>query len=256
MSASVERVYYIEELAANAWPAEVVQVVDGWRFRYSPGITSRRVNSVWPNNKGRFLGLDEKLTMVEAFYARRNLPARFQMCPAAQPPELDRILAARGYTLEAPTLVQSTTISAVLGAWPREGRPTVILHPQPPPAFIDFQAAQYRLSREQTAARRTAFQRIGPQAAFAVVERDGKTIGVGLGIVERGWLGIFGMMTHPDFRRRGIATAVLQALAEWGQSHGAEQTYLQVMAENGSARNLYQQAGFGTQYQYYYRQSL
>jgi hypothetical protein len=44
MGASVDEIYYLEELAANGWPAEVVQLVDGWRFRYTSEVGSRRVN--------------------------------------------------------------------------------------------------------------------------------------------------------------------------------------------------------------------
>ena len=38
----------LEELAMNAWPAEVVQTVAGWRLRFTQGV-SRRANSAWSN---------------------------------------------------------------------------------------------------------------------------------------------------------------------------------------------------------------
>ncbi len=255
MSASVEDVYYLEELAANGWPAEVIQLVDGWRFRYTPGVTSRRVNSVWPNNRGRFLTVPQKLAMVEDFYARRNLPARFQICPAAQPAELDEILAQRGYVVDAPTFVQSAAIETVLARLPANSETAVQLETDLPDEWFNFQVRQYKLSREQAAARKAALSRIGPELVFALVQVEGETVGIGLGILERGWLGIFGMMTDPALRRQGVATAVLHALAKWGQSQGASQAYLQVMENNEQARPLYSQAGFTTQYQYYYRQS-
>jgi GNAT superfamily N-acetyltransferase len=255
MGASVDEIYYLEELAANGWPAEVVQLVDGWRFRYTPGVGSRRVNSVWPNNSGRFLSLEQKLELVEAFYARHGLPARFQMCPAAQPADLDNILAERDYTVDAPTYVETAEISDILDRPPAHQDTAVSLYTTLPADFSDFQQAQYRLTQEQVAARTAAFNRIGPEAVYGVVNMEGETAGIGMGILERGWLGIFGMMTHPDVRRRGIATAVLRALAIWGQSHGAVQAYLQVMDNNTSAIPLYTRAGFTTQYQYHYRQS-
>ena len=40
-----------EELAANALPPAVVQVVDGWRLRYNFGVT-RRANSVLASEHG------------------------------------------------------------------------------------------------------------------------------------------------------------------------------------------------------------
>lgn len=255
MSTSIKQVYYLEELAANAWPAEVVQLVDGWRFRHTPDVTSRRVNSVWPNNAGRYLTLAQKLDLVEAFYDSRGLLARFQICPAAQPSDLDDILAVRGYSVDAPTFVQSTDIKSLLHRLTASPETAVSLNTHLPDAWIDFQQAQYNLTPAQVAARRKAFNRIGPRAIFALVEMPGKTAGIGLGILERGWLGIFGMMTHPDHRRQGIATAVLQALARWGQIQGADQAYLQVMENNEIAHPLYYQAGFSTQYQYHYRQS-
>lgn len=255
MDTPVEDIYYLEELAANAWTAEVVQLVDGWRFRNTPGVSSRRVNSVWPNNAGRFLTVQRKIELVEAFYARRSLPARFQICPAAQPPELDAILAERGYLVDAPTHVQTASIKEILGRLPDNNETVVFLHPKLPAEFSDFQQHQYQLSQDQAAARRAAFNRIGPQPVFATAKVAGETAGIGMGILERGWLGIFGMMTHPEMRRRGIATAVLLALVRWGQTQGATQTYLQVMENNDKALSLYNLAGFTTRYQYHYRQS-
>jgi N-acetylglutamate synthase len=248
-------IYYLEELAANAWPAEVVQLVDGWRFRYTPGVSSRRVNSVWPNNSGRFLAVEQKLELVEAFYARRKLPARFQICPAAQPVDLDDILARRGYVTDASTFVQAARISDILGLSPNS-ETAVTLHTTLPDDFSKFQQRHYNLSPTQVAARKAAFHRIGPQPVFALANADGRTTGIGLGILERGWLGIFGMLTHPDMRRQGTATAVLHNLAQWGRTNGAEQAYLQVMGSNPQALSLYARAGFTTQYQYHYRQSL
>ncbi|MBI3942698.1 MAG: GNAT family N-acetyltransferase [Chloroflexi bacterium] len=77
---------------------------------------------------------------------------------------------------------------------------------------------------------------------------------LGLGVYERGWIGIFSMATHPTYRRRGAATAVLRALADWGQSLGAKDAYLQVMESNITARRLYENIGFKNLYQYYYRE--
>lgn len=253
METTTADVYYLEELAANAWTAEVVQLVDGWRFRYTPGVSSRRVNSVWPNNPGRYLTVSHKLDLVEAFYARRGLPARFQICPAALPADLDEILARRGYLVDAPTFVQTAKISMVLEQLPANLETAVSLHTSIPGDWLHFQMVQYNLTGQQAAARKAALNRIGPRRVFAMVEVGGQTAGIGLGILERGWLGIFGMMTHPEMRRQGIAKAILQALARWGQSQGATQAYLQVMENNIQAFPLYTGAGFVTQYQYYYR---
>jgi GNAT superfamily N-acetyltransferase len=45
---------------------------------------------------------------------------------------------------------------------------------------------------------------------------------------ERGWAGVFCMATDPAVRRRGVARAVMGALASWSREAGAEGMYLQV----------------------------
>ena len=99
------RIYLIEELAANAWRPEIEQSLDGWRLRYNRGV-NRRCNSVWPNQLGDKLKLEERLELVEEFYRRWEVRPRFQICPAAQPVDLAEVLAARGYTVDARTAVQ------------------------------------------------------------------------------------------------------------------------------------------------------
>jgi ribosomal protein S18 acetylase RimI-like enzyme len=54
-------------------------------------------------------------------------------------------------------------------------------------------------------------------------------------------------------RRRGAATAVNNALSVWAQRLGAEYAYLQVEAENQTAKALYTKLGFKHAYRYWYR---
>jgi GNAT superfamily N-acetyltransferase len=100
--------------------------------------------------------------------------------------------------------------------------------------------------------RRSIVERIGPRAGFALARIDGQPVGVGLGVVERGWIGIFCMETLPNYRRQGAATVILRALAKWGCSFGADQMYLQVMLNNPVAQAAYAKAGFTAQYEYYH----
>lgn len=249
----ITQIRFLEELAMNAWPAAVVQMVDGWRLRYGQGV-SRRINSVWPNEDGGQLPLAQKLALVEAFYARRGLPARFQITPAGLPPNLDALLTARGYTTDAPTDVQTATLAGVLAHAPAGAAPTITFLEQ----FDDGWYAAYRqivaLSDLAAEVRRHAWQHIGPPAGFALAWVDGVPAGAGMGVLERGWLGIFGMATRPEFRRQGIAMAIVYTLARWAAAHQAEQLYLQVMQRNTPALGLYQRLGFTTAYQYHYRQ--
>ena len=67
-------------------------------------------------------------------------------------------------------------------------------------------------------------------------------------MLERGWTGVYAMGTRPEARRRGAATSILRALAQWAHDRGAARMYLQVETTNDGARQLYTRAGFETAY--------
>jgi ribosomal protein S18 acetylase RimI-like enzyme len=245
-------IQFLEELAANAWPAAVVQVVDGWRLRYTWGIT-RRTNSVWPNAAGSRWPLEERLVMVEDFYARHNSPARFQICPAAQPADLDDVLARRGYTTDALTAVQTAPAAAVLAAAPPGPFNMSIADTFDAAWFETYRRAEH-IDAPAVQARQDILRRIGPRCGYAMLSAAGRPVGIGLGVTEQGWTGIFSMVTAPDFRRQGAATAILRGLAAWSRQHGASNMYLQVMENNIPAQALYASLSFKTVYRYHYRE--
>jgi GNAT superfamily N-acetyltransferase len=248
---SKQQVRLIEELAANAWPAESVQYVDGWRLRHSTG-SSRRVNSVWPNLAGGTVSLEERLGIVEDFYARHGGVARYQITPAAQPDDLEAILRARGYQDDARTAVQRASLKAMLARTTSYPDGRISIAPQFTEQWFTAYCEAEGYGPDEARVRRGIFERIGPATGFVLLAIESKPAAIGLGVTERGWLGVFCMITFPDYRRQGAASAVLHALAEWGQGHGAEQVYLQVMENNPPGKALYAKAGFETLYYYYY----
>lgn len=250
----INLITHIEELAANAWPPAVMQAVDGWRLRFTDNVT-RRANSVWPNGVGREQHrLLEKLAWVESFYARRGCPARFQLCPAAQPNDLDTILSDRGYISDARTAVQIVDLSTVITRTKRDAIHQVIVSETFDEAWFNAYCEAEEVDACAATVRRGILQRIGPRVGYAHLRIDGRSAGMGLAVMERGWVGIFSMATHPDFRRRGYATAVIHALADWGQTNQAERIYLQVMDRNKTAQALYAKLGFEALYHYHYRE--
>ncbi len=251
---STNLIQYLEELSGNAWPAAVVQVIDGWRLRFNWGVT-RRANSVWPNQAGDRHSLAEKLALVEDFYTRRGYPARYQICPATQPANLDAVLAARGYTGEASTCVQVASLATVLAQTDPNPAQTVIVADTFDEQWFAAYCRIEQISDHAAQARREILQRIGPPVAYALLKVEGHPLAVGSAVVERGWAGIFGMATGAEFRRQGAATTVLHALTKWGQRCQATQIYLQVMENNAPARALYARAGFERLYSYHYRQA-
>ncbi|HMQ34038.1 MAG TPA: GNAT family N-acetyltransferase, partial [Chloroflexaceae bacterium] len=201
--------------------------------------------------EGGQLGLDERIALAEAFYRRRGALCRFQICPASRPAGLDAALEARGYTSGPATLVQTAPLAALLPL--AAGRAGVA------ESFDEAWLAAYAEGEGETSAakiasRREMLGRIGPPAGFAALREGGRIAAVALGVVERGHLGIFSVATAPAWRGRGLARAALGDLAAWAGEHGAHTAYLQVFSANAPALRLYERLGFGTLYQYWYRE--
>ena len=248
-----EEIRLIEELAYNAWPASVVQIVDGWRMRFHQGVTAR-ANSVWPNECYGEMDLQARMRLVDDFYARHGRRPIFQMCSAALPQELADELARRGYSGVRHTSTQTAQTKTVLertSRWRHESGIEVNVGEMDETWFNTYAEGE-AMSDHVRAMRLSILQRIGPRAGFALARINAQPVAVGLGVVERGWTGVFCMETLPQQRRRGAATAILRALAEWGQAYAAGQMYLQVMLNNPAALAAYAGAGFEPLYTYYH----
>jgi GNAT superfamily N-acetyltransferase len=250
----LDRIRRLEDCAARAWPAAHVSDIDGWLLRFNHGVT-RRANSVLPNRSRCRLPLAERLSRVEKVYRQWSLPIRYQLSPAAEPADLDAVLAARGYIAVAPTGVQTASLATVRGA-------TADKHPAPVTVagrldgrWLATYCRADGFAGREAAVREGILRRIAQPTAYACLELDGAPAAVGLGILDMEWLGVFCMATCPEYRRRGAATAVLHALARWGERHAAGWAYLQVMDDNAAARALYTRAGFEPFYPYHYREA-
>ncbi len=252
-----ETVRLIDELTANATAATTVQLVDGWVLRASPEYPFRRCNSVLPYG-GNPAGLAARIDLVEDFYRDRDLPARFQMSPAMLPVGLDDALETRGYEIEEPTLVLVAETPRVITQTMRAETGDVTLGE----GIDEYWVAEYASAfgdddagRDRLRAYAHLLRHLGPAVGTAVLPVDEMPAAVGLGVLERGWTGVYAMGTRREARRRGAATSILHALARWGHSRDAARMYLQVEAMNDGARQLYTRAGFEMAYRYHYRTS-
>ena len=238
----------LDRLQHRAWPAAHEEALDGWRLRFTAGVT-RRANSVLPHGPAP-PDIEAALARVEVAYAERGLDPRFLISPAASPPELDAVLAERGYTAEAATLVQPVRLPLPSIAVAKGVEANVAGFDE---AWLSAYAAAEGLTPHQVEGRRGIHRRIRAEAGYATARVDGRPVGVGSVVVEDGWAGVHNMATATKHRRRGVARAVLHALLEWAAARGATRSYLAVMETNDAARGLYEPSGYATDYRYWYR---
>ncbi|MFJ6614606.1 GNAT family N-acetyltransferase [Streptomyces sp. NPDC091289] len=243
-----------EELAtvtARAWQPVESEPLGDWRLRAAGGFT-RRANSALPlGDPG--LPLGDALGRVRDWYEERGLPAYVQTATGAEGTQ--EILCAE---LER-------------HGWRREVSAEVRIAALAPVGDRDADVSAVRLTREPDAAWLARYQRFstpgphvlrvlgsGPSVWFATVPGEpgadpaAPPAAIGRCVVDGRWAGFMAVEVAPEQRRRGLATAVMTALARRALDEGASAAWLQVEEDNEGARGLYDGMDFAAHHRYHH----
>ncbi|MFF5926496.1 GNAT family N-acetyltransferase [Streptomyces hydrogenans] len=258
----------LSRAAARAWQPVESEALGAWTLRAAiqeePGEArpggavagrrvgfTRRANSVLPAGDPG-LPVAEALEAVRQWYADRRLPAYVQTATGAEGTQ--ELLCAELERL----------------GWRREVTAELRIGALAPLADREPGPAEVRLSRTLDDAWLGRYQRFtgtspavrqvltsGPSVWFASVAGTGEVpAAIGRCVVDGRWAGFMAVEVDPAHRRRGLATAVMAALAAQALDEGASAAWLQVEADNHGARALYEGMGFVVHHHYHhYRQA-
>jgi GNAT superfamily N-acetyltransferase len=233
----------LEAICERGWRALETEQVGGWLLRADGGFTGR-ANSALP--LGRPESLDQTLALAHAWYAERGLPLKIQS-PLPARRLLDNELGERGFDGTDPDV---HVLAARVDVLDRSGVDDVEVSDQPGDSW--FAAYHYRGGQELPASGRRLIAR-HDRALFLSVREQGRTVAIGRGAVDEGWLGITAVEVAPDRRRRGLARRVLAGLLVAAEKYAPDRVYLQVESTNQPAISLYLSAGFWHHHDYRYR---
>lgn len=238
----------IEELSFNAWVALQTMTYDGWIIRFSNGYTKRAnsVNPIYHSTED----LATKILYCEDIFRDRNLKPVFKLTESSNPGNLDVVLEHRGYAAIDQSSVRLLNLS--------KSRIPSIHTVRISESLNDEWLNLFCMLSNQHEAKATMKQMLSmivPKTCFISLYDGKSAVACGLGVLERGYLGIYDIVTNAWHRTRGYGEQLMLNLIKWGKENGAQYSYLQVMDNNEPALRLYSKLGYQERYRYWYRAS-
>ncbi len=234
----------LEYRLLNAWPSLECQFYNGWVARFADRYT-KRANSVSPLWQGATLD-DELIHHIVGQYRQMNAHPIFRLT-GLEAEGVDALLASHGFNEFQPSYCM---IHDNLHEF--EAEDAISISSDLPEKWVqDIVHSQHEDEAERSL--RDLVSRIRQTHGFATLVMDDQPVAWGLGVVERGFVGLYDIVVLPDLRGLGLGRRVLGGLIDWGRQNGAQHAYLQVTEENKIARSLYASIGFRNAYRYHYR---
>lgn len=272
----------LQRICSRGWQPIEQETLGDWLLRAAGGFTGRANSVLITGDPG--LPTEQALSRVSRWYADRALPVLAQV--TTDSPWLAE-LTSRGWLLARPdegdVLVQVASVSQarrvrrvarpdVSSATSHQGAASparwalrldatpddawVRLYGRTPGVCLDVVLGVLTSGEQVTFA---SVQDLGTGVLEQPTEVDaqnppaaGVTVAIGRGVRTGDWLGLAAVEVEPAYRRRGLGAAIVDALLEWGASHGALSTYLQTLPHNTAALGLYEPYGFRTHHSYRY----
>ena len=234
----------IEYAGFRAWPALEESEDDGVVLRYSQGYTKRAnsANILLPQE-------DDYATVVdhcERYFNDRGLPCIFRLPSFCNNQQLDNYLELKGYKSIDRSLIlyRSLKDSSSVGCdfAIKDSREWMQSYCQI--SETDFSTHQAHLE---------ILNRIKDKVLMAVLLENDIEVACGIGVISNGYFGLFDLVTEKSLRNRGYGKKLLKAMLNWATTNGATKAYLQVVADNTAAINLYKKLGYQPCYEYWYR---
>jgi GNAT superfamily N-acetyltransferase len=221
-------------------PPEVLEI-GGWLVPLDDTSVGRAKSAVPLSHTPSFDALPQILAAFEA----RGLASSLRIADTPSLEDARNYLTEQGFHAYKPTLVKVGDVDR-LAAF-ADGEVELMTTPDDGWASV-FLGEGFD---PQDGAQRVRVLKRSPDAVYAAVRKDGRTLAVGAASFGHGWGGIHGMRTLPAARGRGHAGAILAAFGREMQRRGIARVQLQVEEPN-PARSLYRKAGFEAAWRYLY----
>jgi ribosomal protein S18 acetylase RimI-like enzyme len=198
--------------------------------------------------------LDHAIELVAAWYAERNLPALLLEPDGCAPAGLGDRLVDRGWSARSETHVMTGEIAHLL-----RSRPAAITDAVAAGLTLRVDEAPdeswYACAVDGGRPASAAAQRVievHPNVLFASLRDGDRAVAVARSAVDARWAVVFMVKVEPDRRRQGLGAAITLGALKEAARRGGRHVYLQVMARNVAAVELYRRLNLRVHHNYRY----
>ena len=244
------KIRLLEELSLNAHPSIKTEHYDGWILRFANGYTNRAnsVNMLYDS----FENLEEKLELCQNRYFSEGLSSVFKIIPdySDEHKKIDALLEERGYEIVTPTDLMVLDLSKK--EYPIEEN--TLFFDEPDSKWLEsyFEFENCTNPKSQSTAKQI-MSLIQDDCIYCCLQKDGKIVACASLAIEKGYGLLSHVVVQENHRGKGYGKQLCQSLLQQAKLKGAHTIYLQVLANNETAINLYQRLGFEKFYDYWYR---
>lgn len=229
----------LEIVCTRAWPPLVERPLGGWRLRWAGGFTGRANSALALGDPG--MDVPDALREVCDFSHEHGVRPAVQVLRDGA---VETAVRAAGWAEHLGH--EAGHEVAVLTGPLREAATRARVAGAPTSGWWELTVG----TTEPTPAQKHVLT--SGEVGYGLLEAEGTTLGAVRGAVVDGWLHVSRLAVHPEFRRRGLATELMTALAAWGRERGAENWVLQVAETNAGALALYSGLGCSVHHRYRY----
>ena len=239
----------LEAVSFRSFPSTSTYYDGTWAIRLTAGHPAKRLNSVNPLDPSDHAYIDARLEHARHRFESFGRPLVFRQSPLA-PPELEKILGDRGWGKFDESIVMMLELSSI----DLDEMTDCV-----PIQDTGFWVASFlNLSNEPRETKPGLFEVISsiqPTSGLFVKILDDKQTAAVRCVLDNDLAGIFDLVTGAEFMRQGYAKAIVGSALKWAKNSGARFAWLQVVAENKPALDLYKGFGFEELYRYTYRKA-
>ncbi|GAB3583930.1 GNAT family N-acetyltransferase [Amycolatopsis endophytica] len=229
----------LELRCADAWPAVTEDKIGDWRLRAAGGFTGRANSALAVGDPG--VPVEHALRDVCDFAHAQGIPPVVQVVDGS---ENERAIGSAGWVPNS-AHAAGHVVSVLTGPL-GEGAEGISVLATPTAGWWELTVGRSAPTEAERHVLTTG------EIGYVTADVMGVTAGAVRAAVVGDVLHIARLAVRPEYRRRGLASALMAACGPWAAERGATRCALQVAVDNDGALAFYDRLGFTGHHRYRY----